>query len=106
MGGERHPRRRHLHRARQEEDCHCHGRCLCSEEAGQNFVRLRRLILICKRCVLCPSLVETLCGRLAVCVCGCVWCLCAVCVGCVWCVCGVCVVCVWCVCGVSVCVCV
>merc|ERR1719430_477097 len=63
--GERHPRCCHLHRACQEENCHCHGRCLCSEEAGQNFVRLRRLVLVCKRCVLCPSLVETLCGRSA-----------------------------------------
>merc|ERR1712126_230974 len=46
--GECHPRRRHLHRACQEEDCHCHGRCLCFKEAGQNSVRVRRLMPVCK----------------------------------------------------------
>merc|ERR1712090_7586 len=32
-----------LHRACQEEDCDCHGCCVCAEEAGQNPVWLRRI---------------------------------------------------------------
>merc|ERR1712013_174344 len=43
VSGECCQRRRHLHGARQEEDCHCHGCCVCSQEAGQDSVRLRRL---------------------------------------------------------------
>ena len=43
--GERHPRCSHLHWARQEEDCHCHGRCLRSEEARKDPVRVRRVII-------------------------------------------------------------
>ena len=45
--GERHPRCCHLHRARQEEDCDCHGRSIRPEEAGQDLVRLWRIDLFC-----------------------------------------------------------
>ena len=38
---ERHPWCCHLHRARQEEDRHCHGCCLRSEEARTYLVRIR-----------------------------------------------------------------
>ncbi|CAG12686.1 unnamed protein product [Tetraodon nigroviridis] len=41
--GERDPRRRHLHGARQEEDGDGHGRGVRPEEAGPHPVRLRRL---------------------------------------------------------------
>ena len=41
--GECHPWRRHLHWACQEEDCHCHGRRLRSQEAGQDPVWFRWL---------------------------------------------------------------
>merc|ERR1711909_251354 len=40
---ERHQGRRHLHRARQEEDRHRHGCRLCPEEAGTHPVRIRWL---------------------------------------------------------------
>merc|ERR1712010_318688 len=33
----------HLHRARQEEDCHRHGCCVCPEETGSHPLRLWRL---------------------------------------------------------------
>ena len=42
--GECHPWRRHLLWARQAQDCHSHGRGLCTEEAGPYSVRFRRLI--------------------------------------------------------------
>ena len=38
-----HPWCCHLHRARQEENRHCHGRCLCFEETRTYPVRIRRL---------------------------------------------------------------
>merc|ERR1712061_375622 len=38
-----HQGRCHLHRACQEEDCHCYGRCLRSEEAGPHPLWFRRL---------------------------------------------------------------
>ena len=41
--GEHYQGRCHLHRACQEEDRHCHGRGLCSEETGSYTLRLRRL---------------------------------------------------------------
>merc|ERR1712224_1022450 len=41
--GERHQRCRHLHRARQEEDRHRHGRCLRPQETGKDSLRFRRL---------------------------------------------------------------
>ncbi|PNT71078.1 hypothetical protein BRADI_2g22787v3, partial [Brachypodium distachyon] len=41
---ERHPRRRHLHRARTPQDRHCHGRRLRPQAPGPHPLRLRRLI--------------------------------------------------------------
>ena len=40
-----HQRCCHLHWTCQEEDCHCHGCCLCSQEAGTYSVWIWRLSL-------------------------------------------------------------
>ncbi len=41
--GERYPRCRHLHRARQEKDRHRHGRCVRAQMTGTHLVRLQRI---------------------------------------------------------------
>jgi len=42
-----HPWCRHLHRTRQEEDCHRHGCCLCPQASRPHSVRIRRLNTSC-----------------------------------------------------------
>merc|ERR1712013_841693 len=44
LPGECHPRCCHLHRACQEEDCHCHGCGVRPEETGTHPVRLWRIV--------------------------------------------------------------